>query len=491
MRKARGISRNSPRVVIAGLAGDAGKTLVSLAVILLARRAGLSVRAFKKGPDYIDPAWLGWACGRPARNLDTFLMGFDRAVDSFARHADPTGFNLIEGNRGLHDGLDARGTHSTAALARALGAPVILVVNAAKVTRTAAASVLGCRMMDPELRISGVVLNRIAGERHAAVAREAIEEVCGIPVLGALPRTDGNLLPDRHLGLVGPLECAGIAELERKIVEFAEGRLDLQAILKIAADVPQPAPPGTRRADALVRARPPGRAPALVVNSHAGRDAGTAAARGAERVRIGYLNDTAFSFYYPENLEALEAAGAELVRISSLLPNALPRGLRALYIGGGFPETHGALLAANTELLGSIRAAAADGMPIWAECGGLMALARAIRWRGHRWPMAGVLPFEVEVLARPQGHGYTTLRVDRLNPFLPVGAELRGHEFHYSRIAEGERPETACAVLRGAGCYDGRDGVMKGNVWAAYTHLHATGTPEWAPALVRAAQNST
>src|ERR1039458_5551138 len=128
----------------------------------------------------------------------------------------------------------------TTALARALGAPVILVVNAAKVTRTAAASVLGCRMMDPELRISGVVLNRIAGERHAAVTREAIEEVCGIPVLGALPRTDGNLLPDRHLGLVGPLECGGIAELERKIVEFAEGRLDLQAILKIAADVPQP-----------------------------------------------------------------------------------------------------------------------------------------------------------------------------------------------------------------------------------------------------------
>ena len=429
-------------------------------MILLARRAGARVRAFKKGPDYIDPAWLGWACGRPARNLDTFLMGFDGAVDSFARHADPTGFNLIEGNRGLHDGVDARGTHSTAALARAIEAPVILVVNAAKVTRTAAASVLGCRMMDPEVRIAGVVLNRIAGERHAAVAREAIEEVCGIPVLGALPRTEANLLPERHLGLVAPQECAGIAQVEREIVEFAEGRLDVAAILKIAADVPAPAPPP-----------------------------GIAGARSGERLRIGYLNDAAFSFYYPENLEALEAAGAELVRISSLLPNALPRGLRALYIGGGFPETHGAILAANTELLGSIRDAAAAGMPIWAECGGLMALARAIRWRGDRWAMAGVLPFEVEVLARPQGHGYTTLRVDRPNPFLPVGAELRGHEFHYSRIAEGERPETACAVLRGAGCYDCRDGVIKGSVWAGYTHLHATGTPEWAPALVRAAQN--
>jgi cobyrinic acid a,c-diamide synthase len=387
-------------------------------------------------------------------------MGFPGAVCSFARHADPQGFNLIEGNRGLFDGVDSRGTHSTAALARALAAPVILVVNAAKVTRTAAASVLGCRMLDPQLRIAGVVLNRIAGERHAAVLREAIQEVCAIPVLGALPRADRNLLPARHLGLVTPLECLGIAELERRILEFAEGRLDLEAIWNIAADVPP-----------LASA------------------AAVAIASAAARVPIGYLRDRAFSFYYPENLEALEAAGAELVPVSSLLPNALPRALRALYIGGGFPETHASALAANTELLGSLRATAAAGLPIWAECGGLMALSLAIRWGGDRWPMAGVLPFEVEVLARPQGHGYTTLRVDRPNPFLPLGAELRGHEFHYSRIADGARPETACAVLRGVGCFDGRDAVVTRNVWAAYTHLHATATPQWASALVRAARN--
>lgn len=420
----------------------------------------MPVRAFKKGPDYIDPAWLGWACGFPARNLDTFLMGFDGAVDAFARHADPQGLNVIEGNRGLYDGVDSHGTHSTAALARALGSPVILVVNAAKVTRTAAASVLGCRMLDPELRIAGVVLNRVAGERHAAVLRDAIEEVCGIPVVGALPKSDLSLLPNRHLGLVTPQECGGVSELERQIEAFADGHLDLEAILDIAATVSAPAP-----------------------------STAVPLTRDGARVRIGYLNDLAFSFYYPENLEALEAAGAELVRISSLLPNALPRGLHALYIGGGFPETYGAALSANTELLGSIRAAATAGLPIWAECGGLMALSRAIRWRGDRWAMAGVLPFEVEVLDRPQGHGYTSLRVDRPNPFWPEGTELRGHEFHYSRITEGERPATACAVTRGSGCYDRRDGVIAGNVWAGYTHLHATGTPQWAPALVRAAQN--
>ena len=449
----------TPRLVIAGLSGDSGKTLLSLATILLARRAGIRVRAFKKGPDYIDPAWLGWACGHPARNLDTFLMGFDGAANSFARHAESEGLNLIEGNRGLHDGVDARGTHSTAALARTLAAPVVLVIDATKVTRTAAAAVLGCRMMDPELGIAGVILNRVAGERHRAILREAIEEVCSIPVVGALPKAGPDLLPGRHLGLVTPLECPGIEQRGREIVRFGEGGLDLEAILRIA-----------RGADPLACG------PAL-----------SPAGRALAAVRIGYVSDRAFSFYYPENLEALEAAGAELVPVSSLVPNPLPGGLDALYIGGGFPETHAAALSANTEFLGSLRAAAAAGMPVWAECGGLMALSRAIRWRGGRWAMAGVLPFEVEVLSRPQGHGYTTLRVDRPNPFLPQGTELRGHEFHYSRIAKGDRPETACAVERGAGCYQARDGVIAGNVWAGYTHLHATGSPQWAPALVRAA----
>jgi cobyrinic acid a,c-diamide synthase len=445
------------------MAGDSGKTLVSLALILLARRAGVPVRAFKKGPDYIDAAWLAWASGHAARNLDTWLMGFDGAAASFARHAAAQGLNLVEGNRGLFDGVDARGTHSTAALARALDSPVLLVVNAAKVTRTAAAGVLGCRTLDPDLRLAGVILNRTAGERHRAVLREAIEEACDIPVLGSLPRAEDALLPGRHLGLVTPGEHGGIAELERGILAWAEGSLDLERILAIADDVPAPAGARIERED------------------------GTIATPGS-RVRVGYLRDGAFSFYYPENLEALEAAGAQLVAISSLAGNPLPGGLGALYIGGGFPETHSAALAANTALLGSLRAAAGAGMPVWAECGGLMLLARAIRFRGERHQMAGVLPFEVEVLPRPQGHGYTTLRVDRANPFLPAGLELRGHEFHYSLVAEGERPPTACAVERGCGCYEGRDGVLLGNVWAGYTHLHAAGTPEWAPGVLAAAR---
>ncbi|RPJ55779.1 MAG: hypothetical protein EHM24_30995 [Acidobacteria bacterium] len=208
---------------------------------------------------------------------------------------------------------------------------------------------------------------------------------------------------------------------------------------------------------------------------------------------IGYLRDSAFNFYYPDNLEALEAAGAVLVPISSLAREPLPPGLGALYVGGGFPETHASALSANRVLLDSLRYAAERGLPIYAECGGLMLLADAIRWRGERHAMAGVLPVDVEVLDRPQGHGYTTLAVDRDNAFFPLGTVLRGHEFHYSRLVESPatreaRRRTACAVERGTGCGEGRDAVIVGNVWAGYTHLHALGSPEWAVGMVRAAR---
>ena len=206
---------------------------------------------------------------------------------------------------------------------------------------------------------------------------------------------------------------------------------------------------------------------------------------------IGYLNDSAFSFYYPENLEALRAAGAELVSISGLTAASLPHGLDALYIGGGFPETHAQALSENAGFLASIREAARSGLPIYAECGGLMYLSRAVTWRGHRFPMAGVLPFEVDVCDTPQGHGYVELLVDRPNPFFPVGARLQGHEFHYSKVlSECDPPTTACAVLRGTGCWEGRDAVVTGNVWAAYTHLHALATPDWARAMFRAARSA-
>jgi len=447
--------------VVAGLSGDSGKTLVSLGLLLDAAARGIEVRGFKKGPDYIDAAWLTWASGHPARNLDTYLMGFERPAWSFASHAS-AGWNVIEGNRGLFDGADSEGTHSTAELAKLLRAPVVLVLKATKVTRTAAAYVLGCQKLDPDLHIAGVVLNRVATARHERVVQEAIESACGVPVLGALPRLrTGKLLPGRHLGLVTPAEHPHIEEVRQNVLDLVRGRLDLDRLLEISRGGPV--------------------LPSASVAQLSRSD--------GSGLRIGYLSDTAFTFYYPENLEALGSCGASLVRVSALSATELPSQLDALYIGGGFPETHGPKLAANTGLLASLRNRAADGLPIYAECGGLMLLSRAILWEGKRHRMAGVLPFEVEVRSRPQGHGYADLTVDRPNSFFPEGVRMRGHEFHYSRIVlEGDAPPTACSVGRGTGCYHGRDGVTVGNVWAAYTHIHALATPEWAPGVVAAAR---
>jgi cobyrinic acid a,c-diamide synthase len=457
---------SAPRIVVAGLSGDAGKTLVSLALVLALRERGMDVRAFKKGPDYIDAAWLSWASGAEARNLDTWMAGFESVQTAFARHAMPSGMNLVEGNRGLFDGVDAAGTHSTAELAKRLGAPVLLVVDARKTTRTVAALVLGCRALDPDVEIAGVVLNRVAGARHEAIAREAVETACGVRVVGAIPRLEGEHLPGRHLGLVTPEEHGSTEQVRRLALDVA-AYLDLAAI------------------DALARRV----APLPAAEDTATRHSPRATPESSGGVTIAYLRDSAFSFYYPENLEALQDAGASLVAVSSLADARLPSAVHGLYIGGGFPETHGARLAHNRPLLECIRRAAEDGMPTYAECGGLMLLSRAFWHDGERHEMAGVFPFEVEMCRRPQGHGYATLVVDQPNAFFRIGTTLNGHEFHYSRIradAAGGLP-TACEVRRGTGCAAGRDAVMAGNVWASYVHLHADAAPGWAPAFVNAA----
>lgn len=450
------------RIAIAGLSGDAGKTLVSLALLLDSRRHGIPAAAFKKGPDYIDAAWLGWAADRKARNLDTFLMGKATTARLFSAHALPEGLNLVEGNRGLFDGVDEFGTHSTAEMAKLLNAPVLLVIDATKVTHTVAALVLGCQTLDPAVVIGGVILNRVAGSRQEAVLRKSIESACNIPVLGVLPKiSEHALLPGRHLGLVTPEEHGGLGELESNLQALASDRLDMARIRELAASVPP--------------------------LEH--YDEAAAPLSGGASLKIGYLTGSPFTFYYPDNLEALARSGARLEPVAALSAKQLPDDLDALYVGGGFPETHAARLAANTALRASVRQRAFDGLPIYAECGGLMFLAQSIRWRGESAPMAGVLPFDVEVSGVPQGHGYVELLVDHANPFFSVGTKIRGHEFHYSRILpDGRLPEMACSVVRGVGVCAGRDGVLFRNVWASYAHIHAAATPEWARGLLRAAR---
>ena len=448
------------RLVIAGLAGDTGKSLVSLGVIGALRARGLAVAPLKKGPDFIDAAWLGAAAGIPGRNLDTFLMSEDRILASVAEVAKSADIAVVEGNRGLFDGMDAVGSHSTAVLARLLDAPVLLVIDARKVTRTVAALVAGCQTLDPELSLGGVILNRVGTERQVKVIREAVEQETGIPVLGAIPRLRVQHLPSRHLGLVTAFEHAATQATLEKLARLVRQYVDLDAILALADRGPLPAP----------------RVPFVTQKPV------------APKVRIGVLRDRAFSFYYPENLSALEMAGAELVDISPLADEQLPT-VDALYAGGGFPEVHAAALSANVSLRDTLKREIDAGLPVWAECGGLMYLSRSVLCDGELHPMVGALPICVEQMSKPQGHGYVMARVDRPTPFLPEGTVFRGHEFHYSRLRDDQlgKIETTIELERGVGLGGGRDGIHVGNVIATYMHLHALGVPEWAQSVVDAA----
>jgi cobyrinic acid a,c-diamide synthase len=450
-----------PRIVIAGTGGDSGKTIVSMGLAASWRRLGYKVAVFKKGPDYIDAAWLRFASGQTARNLDTYMMGTEGVQKSFHSHCRHDGVNLIEGNRGLYDGFDSRGLHSTAELAKLVSAPVVLVLDVTKVTRTAAALVLGCQHLDPDVHIAGVILNRVAGSRHEKVVRDSIETICGIPVLGAIRRiSDTRYLPDRHLGLVTPEEHPELQGLNDTIAQLIDKSVDVDRILTISQQAPE--------LETVFTGEPP--------------------VAAGEKTRIAYFSDSAFTFYYQDNLEALEAAGGELVPVSSLESAQLPP-CDGLYIGGGFPETHAERLGDNKSLMQSVKSHAVSGLPVFAECGGLIYLCRSIIFKNKTFPLSGVFPIDLEMHARPQGHGYMEVRVDRENPFFPKETKIRGHEFHYSSLIGTPREiDTIYTVSRGSGSFKRRDGLIFRNVLASYLHIHAAGVPPWAENFVNLAR---
>ena len=426
------------------------------------RKGGRVPAAYKKGPDYIDSAWLSMAAGRVCRNLDLFLMSPATIQESFAETCAQADVGVIEGNRGLYDGVDARGSYSTAELAKLLETPVLLVVDCTKSTCTVAAAVLGCQHFDPQVPIRGVILNRTAGARHESVLREAIEEHCGLPVLGSLPRVKGPLFPERHLGLVPPQEHEQLPQAIARAGELADQHLDLEAIWDLARQAP-PLEPAART--------PKG-----------------GSARTAPAVRIGVFRDAAFQFYYPENLEALSREGAELVEMSPLRDRELAT-VEALYIGGGFPEMLAPSLSANTAFLQSVRRAIERGLPVYAECGGAVFLGEKLIMDEKEYAMAGALPVVYAFGPKPQGHGYVVLEAAGTNPFFTSGDVIRGHEFHYTYMESTTAEDLTFAfrVQRGCGFGDGRDGLVRHNVLASYTHLHALGVESWAPAVVRAA----
>jgi cobyrinic acid a,c-diamide synthase len=367
---------------------------------------------------------------------------------------------IVEGSRGLYDGKDIEGSCSTSELSKLLKAPVLLVVDCTKMTRTVAALILGCQRFEPDLQLSGVIFNRTAGERHRTILTRSVEQYTDLPVLGALPRLAENPIPERHMGLVSDQEFdsgQALTTLGRAVGEW----VDTGKVLEIARAALHVCPP-----------------PAV---HWPGRVAG---ARG---VRIGYVRDAALWFYYAENLEALRRAGAELVELSIVSDREWPV-IDGLYLGGGFPETQADAISANYGVMERIRVLAESGLPIYAECGGLMYLGRSILCNGREHHMAGVLPFKAELCERPQGLGYTQVRVTRPNPYHPVGATFTGHEFHYSKVIPDGEPLRLCLeMVRGRGAHDGRDGMVRHNVFASYTHIHALGVTGWAGRFVAAA----
>ncbi len=465
MHKRKGITIHTaiPRVVVAGLRGGSGKTTLSIGLIAALRLRGMRVAAFKKGPDYIDAGWLSSAASSPCYNLDPFLIGEPRALYSFVSHSQGADIAVIEGNRGLFDGMDAEGTLSTSTLARLIKSPVVLILDCTKATRSMAALVLGSKTLERGLQLGGVVLNNIAGARHERITRQSIESLTGVPVLGAIPRMASIGLPERHMGLTPRDEYPEVSEAIEALARLIETHADVGRIIEIASSAPRIV---TKPADAPVQFKQPVAAP-----------------------RIGVIRDSAFQFYYPENVEELRRAGAEVVELSALTMKRLPP-IDALYIGGGFPETHSVGLSKNKNFRAGLRDAVEDGLPVYAECGGLMYLGSGLTVGGRRYEMSGVLPLEFEMHARPAAHGYTVVSVAGANPFLKKGTVLHGHEFHYSAVNPGSIPKGsryAYRNKRGGGISAGRDGIVYKNVVATYTHLHALGAPEWVEGMIRAA----
>jgi cobyrinic acid a,c-diamide synthase len=423
------------------------------------------VQPFKKGPDYIDPLWLGLAAGRSCYNLDAYLSGADEIRAEVAYRTRDATFGIVEGNKGLYDGLDLDGSNSNAALAVLLETPVVLVLDARGMTRGIAPLILGYQAFDRNVRIAGVILNQLGGSRHEAKLRAVIDHYTDVPVLGAIQHDERLTIVERHLGLVPSNEAQAEAARARvqDIAQLVAAQVDLDRLVALAQEAPPLPAVGVPRGWALSR-------------------------RSGPPVRVGIAHDAAFGFYYAGDLEALREAGAELVEFDALRDRRLPR-VDGLFIGGGFPEMHMDALSRNVELRAAIHIAIEAGLPTYAECGGLMYLARGIEWNGRRAEMVGTVPADIVMHARPVGRGYVHLRETGRSPWARGSAvseeTIRAHEFHYSSV-ENLPPGTEFAyeVERGHGVDGLHDGIVHKNLLASYSHLRDVPRNRWARRFV-------
>ena len=447
------------RVLLSAAHKSSGKTTLSVGLAAALAARGLAVQTFKKGPDYIDPMWLAHASGRPCYNLDFNTHTSAEIRDDAAARERLSDFALIESNKGLHDGVDLEGRDSSAALAKLLAAPVILVIDTLGMTRGIAPLVMGYQAFDRETNIAGIILNKVGTLRQQDKMRQALERYTSIPVIGAVPRNKDFAITERHLGLMTPSETPELLARIARLRAAVEDGIDVDRVLEIgdaAPALPSRAPLGQPR-------------------------------RSGKSIRIAVARDSAFGFYYAGDLEDFERAGAQLCFFDALSDTRLPEA-DGLFIGGGFPETQAAALEANAELRADIARKIHSGLPTYAECGGMMYLARSIQWKGVSHQMVGVIPADAVMHDRPQGRGLVLLQETEDAPWPSMNgpeAEIPAHEFHYAaleNLSAGHR--FAYRMARGEGMGGGRDGIVIGNLLASFSHLRVSPRNPWVERFV-------
>jgi cobyrinic acid a,c-diamide synthase len=474
------LSNGIPGIVIAGAESGVGKTSIAIGLACALARRGLRVQSFKVGPDFLDPSYLTLASGRPCYNLDGWMTGESYVRELFARTTASADIAVIEGVMGLFDGASPSSMDgSTAEIAAWLGAPVILVVNASGVARSFAATVKGFAGFERDVTVAGVIANRVGSERHKALLAESLKSAALPPLVGAIPRGALPELPSRHLGLVTAQPGILSPDALRALGRACEEHTDIGLLLKLANEAAL-CGPTVRGARA---------------NSCPGERPGSGESHPASKARIGVARDEAFHFYYPDNLEALETAGAELVFFSPVKDREMPPGLNGLYVGGGYPEESAEALSGNTGIREAVRAFCLSGRPVYAECGGLMYLSESLETReGRRFEMAGVLPAQTRMLPRLRSLGYVSVTLEQDSLWGAKGTELRGHEFHYSELVgdparDGGWTEVYEARNSRSGPSEAQ-GFQKGNVLASYVHLHFASRPGAAESFIGKCQES-
>jgi len=447
-------------IVIAGTHSGAGKTTITLGLMAALTARGYTVAPFKVGPDFIDPGHHSRVTGRASRNLDGWMLSRAYNLEAFARHTVDADIAVVEGVMGLYDGYDGRSeAGSTAQMAKWLNVPVVLVVGARSMARSAAALVQGFEGFDDALSFAGVLFNHLGSDRHLGYLKEAMDGHVHMPVLGGLMRDAAIAIPERHLGLVTREDHELSDENRARLAALIEKQMDLEALLQMLPDLDLQGNASTPRIETAMTG-----------------------------VRIGVARDAAFCFYYPDNLELLEAAGAQLVFFSPLTDRRLPQGLDGLYFGGGYPELHAGALAANRLLRQEIRQSSRMNMPIYGECGGFMYLCREMGdTDGNTFSMTGCLPFATRMLGRLKALGYREITQSMATVLGPAGQVMRGHEFHYSTLTgEGVDVPGAYWMTDRAAMDKAPDGFVAKQTLGSYVHLHFGSCPQAARHFVNA-----